>query len=1297
MLMKKIVLVIVILTCGLAFSQQKKIDLIWKETTTIAAEDYTIEIPKFEPKENFSYSLKDGLEFLEQWKVNTLVNENSVSVSNVVYASISRAELKGLNLKTIPNALKFSLKNSIARNDRYVMLRVSAIVKDGSGGYKKVKSLTVNYSNSNRSSLTNQSAQTIVESKLSTGTWYKFAINKSGVYRLNKSYLNSLGLNTNGIDPRNIKIYGNGGKMLPYRNNESYPFDPVENAIKVVGEEDGVFNNDDYVLFYGEGPLGNIEEATINTNINPYMDIAYYYITVTAGAGKRIFPMVQPTGAADVTITTFQDYQFHEVDEFNLAFVGRRWFGDEFDVETSKTFDFNFSNLVTTDPVQLKVIGASTVVNDTNMTVSFNNNEVAAFVIPGIDDPNFVAEGFFVGDVNANSDNITVKIDYDKQGNPSAKGYLDYISLEATRNLSFSGEQFKFYNRSTVASAGVGLYTLSNASNVSEIWDITDLNNITTVENSNGSATISYKSTIGTLKTFVTVSSVDFYEPLETSNPSVANRNIKGTIFNNSQGTFQDIDYLMITPSSHLAQAERLAQVNRVNNNFNVKVVTTEAIYEEFSTSMRDISAIRNFVKYVYDNASAPENRVKYLCLFGDSSFDYKGRISSNTYNMPIWNAYDSFNLTNSFVSDDFFTMMDDNEGNLESTDKPDIAVGRILADTPLKAKQMVDKVITYYSKEALGSWRNNFIVISDDVDEPWEIVLQETTDLIGDEITAEKPFMNPIKIHTDSFQQESSAGGDRYPEVATAISNAIENGGLVVNYFGHGGEDGFAFERIFQKPDAAGLRNECRLNCFVTVTCEYTKFDNPLRETAGELIYWNKDGGAISLITTTRQIFVSVGVTFNSVLEEYLFSYSDLDNFSDFEYPTMAEALRLTKIDPSISGINQKNLVFYIGDPGLKLAFPTPNVRLTTINDVPVAQAQSTEVLEALSYAKIAGEVTDLGGNVLSDYTGVVTTTIYDKPIQRQTLGNDNTVVGGQVAKLDYEALGAVIFRGQASVVNGQFEFDFIVPRDIGIPVGYGKVSFYASTETSLVDQSGATTTTLQIGGLNEDAPEDNVGPVINLFMNDEAFASGGVTNESPNLLVKLQDENGINTASGIGHDIVAILDGDEVNPFILNNYYSTEVDDYTRGSLSFPFRDLKPGLHTLKLKAWDVYNNSSTAELQFVVFNENDHLIVENVLNYPNPFVNYTEFWFNHNSSEVLDISIQIFTVSGKLVRTLNGQSQGNGAKGGSSTSRDIIWDGRDDFGDKIGKGTYIYKLKVHSSATNKTVEKIEKLVIL
>jgi len=801
-------------------------------------------------------------------------------------------------------------------------------------------------------------------------------------------------------------------------------------------------------------------------------------------------------------------------------------------------------------------------------------------------------------------------------------------------------------------------------------------------------STLRFKAQLGELRTYLAVDNSDYFEPFKDSQSSVMLQNIKGTIFLNEQGQFEDIDYIIIAREDMQTEADRLVEINRNQYNLNVKVVTLNKIYNEFSSGNQDISAIRNFVKYVYDNASAPENRIKYLCLFGDASYDYKDRLSFNTNVIPSWHALSSFSLTSSFVSDDFYGMMDENEGSMQTSDKLDIAVGRILADTPQSAKDLVDKIESYYIEEAYGSWRNSFVVISDDVDQDWEGILQETTNNIADAVTQDKPFINVTKIHSDAFVQEVTAGGERYPAVNKAIFDAMEVGALVVNYFGHGGEDGIAEERIFDKINAQEVKNVCKLTCFVTVTCEYTKFDNPLRTTAGEFMYRNRNGGAIGLITTTREIFVSVGVAINVTLDDYLFAFGSND------YPSMAEALRLTKIDPVISGISQRRLVFFIGDPAMKLAFPQPNIRLTKINDVPITG--NTDVLEALSHVKLEGEVVDASGNILTNYNGILTATIYDKNINRSTLANDGTRDNnGQLIILNFNILGEIIFRGQATVENGVFDFEFVVPRDIGIPVGNGKVSFYAKTENPLQDQSGASYD-IKIGGINANAVEDNEGPNINLFMNDENFVSGGITNEAPTLLVKLQDENGINTSSGIGHDISAILDGDETNPVKLNDYYLAEVDDFQHGTVTYPFRDLEPGLHTLTLKAWDVYNNSSTAEIQFIVFDEDEELVINNVLNYPNPFINYTEFWFNHNSSQVLDVSVQIFTVSGKLVKTINGQTSG-GSKVTSSLSKDLVWDGRDDFGDRIGKGVYIYKLTVRSNELNKQVEKIQKLVIL
>lgn len=1283
--MKKFLLLLFTLHQTLLFSQQKTFDITWEGSKTFQTSTAIIEVPSFD-KKHMSFDDGTGLLYFAEWDSTGMVDESSAVLSNVVYSVLQTSEIKGLPLKTIPNTPTLTLRNAIDRSKVSTYLSVTPIINDN-GIYRKMTSFTVSYSMSNNRNSAANSASTITNSVLSTGQWYRFYVDRSGVFLISKDFLNQLGVNTN-VDPRSIKIYGNGGAMLPFENSIPYPMDLTENAIKFVGEEDGVFNNEDYILFYGEGPKGDITDQSdnfplINTNLNPYTDKSYYYVHIGSGIGKRIQSIVQPSGNADVTIDTFQDYQFQEVDEVNIGKVGRRWFGDRFGIENEKMYTFNFPNLIATEPARLTVyVGATSEVPGTSMDLRLNGTAIdnlsfAPFTITSVGSGNR-----FRGNVTLTTQEPTVELKFNNNGNPSSVGYLDYVSIEATRALKFEGTQFLFKNNSIANTAGVVQYNIANATAVSEVWDVTNKYDVVNTLNVDRSATFSFKAQAGTLRKYIAITNSDFYQPLRDSNAGVSNQNLKGTIFKNAQGQFEDVDYIIVATPGFVTQAERMAQINRDQYNLNVKVVPLQQIYNEFSSGQQDVGAIRNFVKYVYNNASTESRRLKYLCLFGDASYDYKNRISNNTNVIPSWYSYNSFSLTASYISDDFYGCMDDNEGNLEglSSYKLDVAVGRVIAETPQRAKDMVDKIQLYYEEGSYGSWRNNIVVISDDADLGGEQALQATTDFIGDDVTENKPFINSIKIHSDAFQQEATASGERYPKVNKAIKDAIEVGALVVNYFGHGGEDGLAAEFIFDKLDAQEIRNICKFNCFVTVTCEFTKFDNPQRPTAGEFIYWNKQGGVIGLITSTREIFLFVGVDFNTELEKYLFAYGSND------YPSMAEALRLTKNDPQIS--TQKQVVFFIGDPAMKLSIPKPSIRLTKINDVPLGP--DNDVLKALGRVKLSGEVLDLAGNVIPNYNGTLTATVFDKKIQRQTLVND-----GNGPAMSFETLGEKIFIGQATVANGLFDFQFIVPRDIGVPVGNGKVSFYAKTNNPLQDQTGSSFD-IQVGGINENAEEDNIGPVINLFMNDENFVTGGITNESPTLLAKIEDSNGINTASGIGHDITAIIDGDETNPFVLNDYYQANVDDYQNGKVSYPFRDLEPGLHTLTLKAWDVYNNSSTSEIQFVVHDKDQELVINNVLNYPNPFINYTEFWFNHNSSEPLDVSVQIFTVSGKLVRTLNGQTTG-GVKSTSTLSKDIVWDGRDDFGDKIGKGVYVYKLKVRSNQLNRQVEKIEKLVIL
>jgi hypothetical protein len=377
-------------------------------------------------------------------------------------------------------------------------------------------------------------------------------------------------------------------------------------------------------------------------------------------------------------------------------------------------------------------------------------------------------------------------------------------------------------------------------------------------------------------------------------------------------------------------------------------------------------------------------------------------------------------------------------------------------------------------------------------------------------------------------------------------------------------------------------------------------------------------------------------------------------------------------------------DIVFYLGDPALKLAIPQPQINLTKVNDSPITGP--IDDFKSLAYVKLAGEVTDENNNPLTAYNGELSVQIFDKKITRTTLNND-----GNSLPINFNVLGETIFRGNATVTNGQFEFGFVVPRDIAIPVNNGRISFYAKRAQTLFDKTGVNTS-IKIGGINPNAVADNIPPKVKLYMNDQAFISGGITNESPLFLAFLEDENGINTASGIGHDIIAILDGDESNPYKLNDYYETELDNYKSGKVKFPFRNLAKGLHTITFKAWDVYNNLVTSEIQFVVVGD-ESITITNVLNYPNPFVNYTQFWFTHNKPfEPLEVQVQVLTITGKIVWTKN-----QSVTSAETTCREITWDGKDDFGDRIGKGVYIYKLTVKSVLTNTKTEKFEKLVIL
>jgi Peptidase family C25 len=1212
--------------------------------------------------------------FSKTWSVNSSVKVASFSLSNIRYKPV-KITLPNSVLSKLPANPKYSLNTVTITDKTKLQLYLEPFVKRGNT-VLRIESFSLNYSTKPIANKTFKSAS-VQNSVLANGIWYKFAVDTTGVFKIDVGFLKSLGINTNNLNASDIRIFGNGGAMLPQRNSSFRYDDLQENALFVDDGNDGLFNNNDFVLFYAKGPDSwnvNAANGFVSHIKNIYSDSAFYFITVDQGAGKRIQTAPPITSDVTLNINTYNDYFFYEKEDVNLFTIGQQWFGESFSIENNRTFKFTFNDVDTTVPISIKTRAVVSSSVASQMQVKLNESPLYTLSffanLPGSLTLASATQQFAQATIP--NDEITLNITYNNNGNPSARAFLDYIEISGVKHLIANGKQFSFrsFEAAKADNSTTLSYQIANPQNIFQVWDVTDFLNPKIIENSNSSANFSFKAKGGTLagstllSEYIVLNQNDYFRPTLLKNSKIPNQNLHA---------LKDIDYLIITPDYLKSEASRLTDYHKQANNFTTAVVDIQQVFNEFGSGSPDVTAIRDFVRHLYTTASSPSKKIKYVTLFGDTSFDYKDRITNNNNVIPAFESLESFNLATSYVTDDYFGMMDAQEGTLNFSDKQDVATGRFPITTIQEAKAAVDKTLSYYSKKSFGDWRNSITVVADDPDKASEFVLQETVERISDNIALNKPIFNLKKIYSDAYKQQTSAGGERYPDVKKAITTAVENGTLVIDYYGHGGEDGWANERILEVPQIQEWVNPNTLPLFITVTCEFAKLDNPLRLTAGEFVFNNVNGGATSMITTTREIFISVGQAFNEKLVSSLFEFNGVDL-------SVSQALMAMKNNFTTS---QRLFVYYFGDPALELAQPKGNIKITKMNGIDITQ--SIDTLKALSKVSFEGVITDDNNQVLTDFNGTLSTTIFDKSIDKSTLDNDNF---GR--KLIFDAIESKIYRGRATITNGTFKFDFIVPKDIRIAFGKGKMSFYADNQ--IIDKAGYNFD-VTIGGINENAPDDTQGPTVSLFMNDESFLDGGTTNQSPVFIASLEDDSGINTSiTAVDHDLIAILDNDESNPIILNDFYQTELDNFKKGKVNFQLRNLSPGLHNIKFKAWDTYNNLSEATLTFNVVTDNG-ITLSHVLNYPNPFINYTEFWFEHNRpNEPLEVQIQIFTISGKLVKTINKSVQTSG-----TLSRDITWNGLDDFGAKIGKGVYVYKLSVKSNLTQDKVEKIEKLVIL
>ena len=1267
--MKRLISGVVLLSSLTGTAQTKNVQLQWEDQNFLTSNARSYFVPAFQ-SDYFSYD--PGSKSVSAKVYINHAQGNNVRIVSQNLQAIDINKYKDLEVQNIPTSIDPQVNVYTNKGINTAIVTFNPIIKTGNG-YSKVTSIA--FEVFGNTTALRQRQFTVTNSVLAQGSWFKIKVNETGVYRLDKNFLTQMGVPSD-TDPRTIKVYGYGGDMLPLANSENNHFDLPELAIRFQGEQDGQLDDGDYALFYAVGTKGWSDENA--THLNLYSNEAYYYVTYGGSSGKRMQTYTEPTANATITYTDYNARVFHEQNLTNITQLSRKWFGENFGSSFELPFALQTPMLNSSKPAKIGINVAAISTNSTTFNISLNNQTLGSRSLPAKNNSILAWEGYFSEELSLNSESHNIQVAFSNNGVPSAQGFVDFVAIDYYKHLAGHNKQFKFSFTDAVSEIGTGAFQITSAQGITQVWDVTDRFNTTYKTNSAG--TLNLKMPLGTLKEFVAIDQNDIYTPESVGR--ISNQDLKGTIFANG-----NVDYLIITNDQFLGEANRLANLHKNSSNLNVKVIPLEIIYNEFSSGQQDVVAIRNFIRYVYQ---AGGQTLKYVNLFGDASTDYLNRIANNTNQVPIFhylypNLQDTASQNNNdwstFATDDFYGLLDENEGLFTNTTYSgvDVTIGRMPVNTQQQARAMVDKVEQYLSKDNTGRWKNVYTALADDVDAIWDAGLQMALNEMADELVSYKPYFNVKKIFSDAYQQQVVAGGPRYPKAKEDFLNGINSGSLMVNYIGHGSETSLGGERYFELPDIDQLSNHGKYALFSIMTCDFTRFDNPMLESGGERLFLRENAGAIGVLATTRKLGITSAETLTKNVSRWLFDYEN--NLPDV---SMAEALMYTKND-SQRPVGEQGIVSFIGDPALKLALPKPDIAITHINEEPIENF--TGSLRALDRIKLKGQVTTQGGQPINNFAGNLAVQLFDKNQEKTTLVND-----GIGDPMTFTTLGETVFRGNASVANGVFEIEFVVPKDIKIAVGEGKASFYATRESNVLDDYTGANTTIKIGGVNENAAEDNTPPQIKLYMNDETFVSGGITNHSPLFLAHLEDENGMNTASGIGHDMVAILDGDENNPIVMNEFYETEPDNFMKGFINYPFSNLEEGLHTLTFKAWDVYNNLATATLDFVVTSSTD-LQLDKVLNYPNPFVDYTEFWFQHNRPyEPLQVQVQILTVSGKIVKTINQTVVSDGF-----LSREIIWDGRDDFGDRIGKGVYIYKLTVKSTVSGQQAEKIEKLVIL
>ncbi len=1084
---------------------------------------------------------------------------------------------------------------------------------------------------------------------LTNGKWVQLEFKQTAVYKITYNDLKNYGFDINSVNPKNLHFYTVQGNQLSLLNT-SIKQSCTEIPIYVYGQDDNTFDPQDYILIFKQAVKDvSFNGATLSHFNNFYSGKSYGLLGYNSFEGQRINSISNTNLNQCKKIENTLAYHIHDSDIVNPTTMGNYWVGEKLGNEfIERTFVEKVHPNADSMTMQLS-LGISMYDDTGSVYVNVNGYSKMLYLRQNNPDNEVVYDYTLEITVPKTASNVVTLYMKLNRRNTKSGVYLNYYKILYKKPIELAKGQYTILNSELLKTDSNKAVILNTSNADYRYLNVSNCNVPQFLEPTDNGGILSLQ-----IKDTQKISRIWVFNINELTPPAlvgpVQNQNIVDG----------NLDMVIISHPNFVQAANDLAAFRTSNDLLTVKVVTPQEIYNEFSGTQQDLMALREYLKAEYSKSSG---KLKYVLLIGAASFDMQNRVANNTNFVPIYQSAGYFK-SQVFCLDDVIGYFEPGKGNPETTNsnKMAISVGRIPCRTLAEAQGVVAKIKRYESPKALGAWRNKITFVTDDIDKNWESIFTNQSEGYAKNILKLFPNLRVSKIYSDAYNQVTNGNNQKYPSVSSAINNTISEGTLLMNYQGHGGERGWAQEAFLDIPMINSWSNKYNMPIMFTATCEFSRFDDPKFQSAGELTLLNPNGGVIALMSTTRLVFVSGNSDINNAFwTNYGFPKPNEP------MPTLGQMYSKLKNRPKTQYETEDTKFALLGDPSMKLAFPKNLILIDSINSKDAASF--TDTIKAFSVVKLKGHINERLKGKMVDFNGSLDVEILDKPILKYTLNNDKE--GGE---LPFLSETGVIYKGSVSVSNGEFNLIFTVPKDISYNLGEGRAIFYA--QNGVTDASGSWIFT--IGGSENIKETDTIGPDVFAFINDTTFKSGGKVFKNVKFVGRVFDKSGINaTGTGIGRDLEIVLDPETENEqsFVVNAYFQYDKNSYQKGTIMFPLENLTSGKHKIKCNAWDIYNNSGRGFVEFEVVPGRTFEINEFGAK-PNPAVGEdVNLWINHNlAGEDLQINWHIYTINGSEIASGNHTEYAS-----TSVFNAVVWDGRGQNGNFVNDNMYFYKIQV------------------